>query len=941
MKKIILMLLILLFVAPAVAAGNCECPEGYFEKTNNCPSSCECQKEETIKGTCSGTNCNCPAGYSLKEETCDLVTLPDPITGKPILTQVGTCTCSKMITQEGICLFISDECDDCIDMCNVFDELKLGICLGIGSAVKLTNQYCSYDVVKYGNWTSCLGNYLKTYECKSGMLTEIFSDDCSDCSCKCGNYDRTEICDNKDNDCDGITDSFTAQCGTNVGECVKGVKTCTAGTWSACVGEIKPAEETCNNLDDDCDGTTDEGINQTCGTDTGECVKGIQTCTSGEWDPCSGTYVGPAVEICDSKDNDCDGVTDEDLTRTCMTTCGTGTETCNNGMWAACTAQQPVSEICNDKTDNDCDGKTDGLDDDCSVEITGITVSDNNPKEYTKITVECSANPPSMNCIEVLVGSEQCLWKEGESYWNGNTAVFTGCEAGSRGTKTVTCYVNTEKCAQENNEDQTTSMAITVQASPCSDYASETTGIGEYTCETDPNCEWCEECSGKKDNGLGESKCINSGDCKYSCNKNSECGAACSEDDSGCEMICDLNDACYSGTYRDYQNPGCDDTCECDQCNSYTEKITDNDNDTYDVECDADCDDTKNAVHPGAQEICGDGVDNDCQGNDEQSNCCELALTEDLNLDSAAIIAKNYYEPDKIRDYYWDGTMCAYAEKYDYCLTGTQLVEYYSAENYYGSETIECNKTCEGQTKELADFEMATLILYTGECSEGACTAAEIGEECNSENVLTEYYCEGKELKSTTKDCDDYDGYYETVNGREYVDYSCQQGVCKPYETTTQTDLNQGQVKVIIKNMGTTQFQGSLELTVNNFCPGEQDITIIDIITLGLHEKHEKTYDFVTQCTPVKYSFICKNEPTYGTTCQFWPGTGCGIFTHSEIVYETCETCCENTLTTVSEQECSQTTSCQTSEVRLKIKNSENQVVAAESTDKANWCCKT
>jgi len=94
------------------------------------------------------------------------------------------------------------------------------------------------------------------------------------------------------------------------------------------------------------------------------------------------------------------------------------------------------------------------------------------------------------------------------------------------------------------------------------------------------------------------------------------CNAGC-EDSTDCEDTeCDDLDRCYDRTYLDYHDVSntCE-ACSCsqNQCTSYDEKITDNDNDSYDTECDGDCDDTKSTVNPGAEEIC-DGLDNDCDG---------------------------------------------------------------------------------------------------------------------------------------------------------------------------------------------------------------------------------------------------------------------------------------------------------------------------------------
>lgn len=77
----------------------------------------------------------------------------------------------------------------------------------------------------------------------------------------------TESCNNVDDDCDGATDEDLVdnRCwdGTSglptVGVCRYGSRTCTAGAWGACTGDVIPSAETCNGLDDDCDAATDEG----------------------------------------------------------------------------------------------------------------------------------------------------------------------------------------------------------------------------------------------------------------------------------------------------------------------------------------------------------------------------------------------------------------------------------------------------------------------------------------------------------------------------------------------------------------------------------------------------------------------------------------------------------------------------------------------------------
>ena len=47
-----------------------------------------------------------------------------------------------------------------------------------------------------------------------------------------------------------------------VGICKSGMQVCSAGTWESCVGEIIPQTEICDGKDDDCDGEIDEGCDK-------------------------------------------------------------------------------------------------------------------------------------------------------------------------------------------------------------------------------------------------------------------------------------------------------------------------------------------------------------------------------------------------------------------------------------------------------------------------------------------------------------------------------------------------------------------------------------------------------------------------------------------------------------------------------------------------------
>jgi hypothetical protein len=209
------------------------------------------------------------------------------------------------------------------------------------------------------------------------------------------------------------TDGETRSCGSDVGECVAGTETCVNGQWDGvCAGEIGPSAETCDNLDNDCDGSIDENLTRgtTCGV--GECGStGVETCTAGTWggdtctpgtpapddttcdgldDDCDGTAdednpqcscvpTGVDEALCNGVDDDCDGFVDEDYPAT-PTTCGvgecsdnTGQIVCQNGTEVdTCDPYEgahnegpPGKKRCTDNLDNDCDGLTDEADADC------------------------------------------------------------------------------------------------------------------------------------------------------------------------------------------------------------------------------------------------------------------------------------------------------------------------------------------------------------------------------------------------------------------------------------------------------------------------------------------------------------------------------------------------------------------------------------------------
>jgi len=124
-----------------------------------------------------------------------------------------------------------------------------------------------------------------------------------------GQCTELEHCDGADENCDGrIDETFPEEgdaCSTGLrGACAAGARACRAGNVE-CAQTVMPTQESCNSIDDDCDGETDETFD--FNADEANCGGCGRACAAG-----TSCFSAVCEEtLCDDgADNDQDGVID-------------------------------------------------------------------------------------------------------------------------------------------------------------------------------------------------------------------------------------------------------------------------------------------------------------------------------------------------------------------------------------------------------------------------------------------------------------------------------------------------------------------------------------------------------------------------------------------------------------------------------------------------------
>jgi hypothetical protein len=227
--------------------------------------------------------------------------------------------CECLITNQSV-----EVCDGRDNDCNGTTDEGFAFKTDLKNCGKCRQQ-CAFPFAG----ASCQDGMCVMGACRDGFYDfDKQADNGCETACRVGNG-GVEACDGLDNNCNGLIDEGVMvpqgfQC-RNLGVCVDTTPTCAdlgggVKAWACRYGPDYEQPESkgkgCDGKDNDCDGAVDEGfgVGNQCTAGTGACIStGTVACDTADRSKtiCTAVLLGQAQEVCNGRDDDCDGQTDE------------------------------------------------------------------------------------------------------------------------------------------------------------------------------------------------------------------------------------------------------------------------------------------------------------------------------------------------------------------------------------------------------------------------------------------------------------------------------------------------------------------------------------------------------------------------------------------------------------------------------------------------------